>query len=90
MWALQLRTAPIRRTWQLLDVRSVAERLQSTMTQWCKAHCQPGGETNPVAQQLHGPLFEHLYHEVGYHRFDERLLQDLMGFPLVGELPPSV
>ena len=42
-----------------------------------------------LAEKIHGPLCQELIAATGYDKFDEELAEDIAGFPLLGELPPS-
>ena len=50
---------------------------------------RPGHVCHPVAQRLNLLLFRSLYAELEYSALDPTLLDDLVGFPLVGQLPHS-
>ena len=49
----------------------------------------PDSDCNPVAARLNLPLFHSLFTELNYQALDPNLLDDLAGFPLVGQLPRS-
>ena len=70
-------------------LRLSARDLQGLRDRWWQTHQNRDSYVNPVPAKLHGPLFLAMARSVNYERLDPSFLNDLPGFPLVGQLPTS-
>ena len=68
------------------ELTTLAAECDCQREAWVDTHGLTG---HPLAQKMHGPLFTLLVQETGYSAFDATLANDIAGFPLLGQLPPS-
>ena len=77
------------RSLELERLRHSARDLQRHRDQWLQANRHGDSDVNPVAANLHGPLFLAVARSVNCEELDPSFLDDLPGFPLVEQLPMS-